>query len=95
LFRILISESAHLIWRLRNERVIQEKDPASQNEIHNRWLRAMNLRLKFDCAMTNAEKYGKRALRKDLVQKTWVRVLKNETTLPRDWMRETEVLVGI
>ncbi|KAJ7042635.1 hypothetical protein C8F04DRAFT_945833, partial [Mycena alexandri] len=68
LFRILISESAHLVWRLRNERVIQEKLPASQNEIHNRWLGAMNIRLKLDCTLTNAEKYGKRALKKDLVQ---------------------------
>ncbi|KAJ7037581.1 hypothetical protein C8F04DRAFT_952415, partial [Mycena alexandri] len=95
LFRILISESAYLIWRLRNERVIQENPPASQDEIYNRWLRGMNIRLRLDCALTNVGKYGKRAIKKDLVQKTWVKVLKNEVNLPRDWMRETEVLVGI
>ncbi|KAJ7023367.1 hypothetical protein C8F04DRAFT_970219, partial [Mycena alexandri] len=95
LFRILVSESAYLVWRLRNERVIQGKPPASQDEIHNRWLRAMNIRLRLDCALTNAEKYGKQAISKDLVRKTWVKVLKNEVNLPKDWMRETEVLVGI
>ncbi|KAJ7046841.1 hypothetical protein C8F04DRAFT_937485 [Mycena alexandri] len=95
LFRILISESAYLVWRLRNERVIQEKPPASLDEIHNRWLRTMNIRLKLDCALTNAVKYGTRALKKSLVLKTWVKVLKNEVNLPKDWTREAEVLVGI
>lgn len=33
LYRILISESAYLIWKLRNERVINEKDPPSKKEI--------------------------------------------------------------
>ncbi|KAJ7020027.1 hypothetical protein C8F04DRAFT_946324, partial [Mycena alexandri] len=95
LFRILISESAHLVWRLRNERVIKEKPPASLDEIHNRWLRTMNVRLKLDCALTDAGKYGNRALKKDLVLKTWVKVLKNEVNLPEDWTREAEVLVGV
>ncbi|KAJ7763291.1 hypothetical protein B0H16DRAFT_1883688 [Mycena metata] len=92
LFRILMSESAFLIWRLRNERVIQEKPPASLVEIHNRWLRTMNIRLKLDCALTDAGKYEKKALKKDLVLKTWVKVLKNEANLPKDWTREAEVL---
>ncbi|KAJ7033772.1 hypothetical protein C8F04DRAFT_957275, partial [Mycena alexandri] len=41
LFRILILESAYLIWRRRNERVIQGKTLASYDEIYNRWLRAV------------------------------------------------------
>jgi ribonuclease HI len=36
LFRIVVSESAHLIWRIRNERVIDGKTPASTAEIQNR-----------------------------------------------------------
>ncbi|KAJ7705112.1 hypothetical protein B0H16DRAFT_1827601 [Mycena metata] len=92
LFRILVSESAFLVWRLRNERVIQGKPPASLREIQNRWLRTMNVRLKLDCALTDAGKYGKKALKKDLVIKTWVKVLKNEENLPKDWTREAEVL---
>jgi hypothetical protein len=95
LYRILISESARLIWRLRCERVIRMKDPASQREIHNRWLRAINNRLGLDCAMTNGVKYGKKAIKKSVVLKTWRKVLNNEDRLPKDWTWETGVLVGI
>jgi ribonuclease HI len=95
LFRILVSESAHLIWRLRNERVIRAKDAASSREIHNRWLKSINNRLNLDCALTNGVKYGKKAIKKELVQKTWRRVLKNEENLPKNWTWETGVLVGI
>jgi ribonuclease HI len=41
LFRLLVSESAHLIWRIRCERVIQGKGAVSQREIYNRWLKAI------------------------------------------------------
>ncbi|KAJ6524164.1 hypothetical protein B0H19DRAFT_1215011 [Mycena capillaripes] len=46
LYRILMSEAAYLIWRLRNERVIQrDGDPASEQEIVNRWNYHINYRL--------------------------------------------------
>ncbi|KAJ7170943.1 hypothetical protein C8R43DRAFT_1150631, partial [Mycena crocata] len=95
LFRIIVSESAHLIWRLRCERVIQEKAPASNNEINNRWLKGINNRLRIDCELTNVIKYGKRSLKKEIVLKTWCKALKKESELPQDWTRETGVLVGI
>ncbi|KAJ7640931.1 hypothetical protein B0H17DRAFT_960186 [Mycena rosella] len=95
LFRILISESAFLVWRLRNERVINKEIPTSARAIHNRWLKLINNRLGLDRAMTNEHKYGKKAVKKNLVLKTWRKVLKNEDDLPKDWTRETEVLVGI
>ena len=94
-FRILVSESAHLIWRLRCERVIQQKPPASLREIQNRWLRSINNRLGIDCALVNEKKYGKKAVKKSLVLKTWSKVLQNENILPTDWTREVGVLVGI
>jgi ribonuclease HI len=78
LYRILVSESAHLIWRLRNERVIQQKDTASTPEIHNRWLHQINNRLMIDCAMTNKNKYGKRAIKTAVVKQTWKGILKDE-----------------
>ncbi|KAJ7016507.1 hypothetical protein C8F04DRAFT_1281189 [Mycena alexandri] len=53
----------------------------------------MNIRLKLDCTLTDTGKYGTRALKKDLVLKTWVRVLKNKVNLPKDWTREAEVLL--
>ncbi|KAF8130921.1 hypothetical protein K438DRAFT_1490387, partial [Mycena galopus ATCC 62051] len=92
LFRIM---SAHLIWKVRNERVIQGKPEASLAEVQNRWRHAINNGLKVDCAATNEIKYGKKAIKKELVLKTWSRVLKNEELLPKDWTRETRVLVGI
>ncbi|KAJ6568946.1 hypothetical protein B0H19DRAFT_1349734 [Mycena capillaripes] len=95
LYRIFMSESAHLIWRLRCERVIREQDPASTREIHNRWLKSINNRLGIDCALTNAGKWGKKSIKKPLVLETWRNVLKNEDNLPKDWTWETEVLVGI
>ncbi|KAJ7161386.1 hypothetical protein C8R43DRAFT_1063516 [Mycena crocata] len=95
LYRILVSESAHLVWRLRNERVIQEKGPASAREVHNRWLKAVNNRLQIDCAMTNKKKYFKKAMRASVVKETWGKVLKNEDRLPKEWFRETGVLVGV
>ncbi|KAJ7610555.1 hypothetical protein DFH06DRAFT_1246080 [Mycena polygramma] len=95
LFRIVVSESAHLIWKLRNERVIGNKGTASTREIHNRWCKSINNRLALDCALTNKAKYGKKSLRKDIVRKTWCKILRNEDRLPEDWTRETEVLVGV
>ncbi|KAJ6458146.1 hypothetical protein C8R47DRAFT_913115, partial [Mycena vitilis] len=82
LFRIVVSESAHLVWKLRNERVIQQKDPASLQEIQNRWRKAINNRLSLDCMLTNDSKYGKKAIKKSLVKKTWCKVLKDEDRLP-------------
>jgi ribonuclease HI len=37
LYKIVISESAHLIWRLKNEQVIDGKDTPTSTEIRNRW----------------------------------------------------------
>ncbi|KAJ7850852.1 hypothetical protein B0H13DRAFT_1585009, partial [Mycena leptocephala] len=52
LFRILISETVHLIWKLRCMRVIERgSDPMryfSEKEIHNRWLSCINQRLPID-----------------------------------------------
>ncbi|KAJ7141073.1 hypothetical protein C8R44DRAFT_762658 [Mycena epipterygia] len=50
LYKILITESAHLIWRFRNERVIQDKGSAPLSKIQNRWLKIINNRLAIDCA---------------------------------------------
>jgi hypothetical protein len=47
LLQILISESAHLIWVLRCERIIREENH-SDDEIRARWLRKIN----FACWVT-------------------------------------------
>ncbi|KAJ7050229.1 hypothetical protein C8F01DRAFT_1001088 [Mycena amicta] len=98
LFRILVSESAHLIWRLRLEHRIQRdgKDPATEAEIHNRWRRQISLRIELDQQLTNTNKWRKKAISKKLVRDTWQRVIENEDTLPADWTNpagELQVLV--
>ncbi|KAJ7063831.1 hypothetical protein C8F01DRAFT_984090 [Mycena amicta] len=93
LYQILVTESAYLIWLLRNERVIQNDGaPHTEDEIHNRWISAMNARLKLDCVLTY-KKYGKKGLPASVVQGTWKGTLKGET-LPEDWTG-IGVLVGI
>jgi ribonuclease HI len=99
LFRIVISESAYLIWKLRCERRIKyNDDPAhhhSKTEIHNRWLAIINKRLKLDCITADRGRYGKKAIKPFKVKQTWSRVLQNESNLPEDWIWQSGVLVGI
>lgn len=94
--RILLSESAHLIWKLRCERLIQNANVAfSEVEIRNRWVNAINRRLDTDRLMTH-QKYESKALDATKVQRTWSGVLRNEDSLPSGgWLRTSGVLVGI
>ncbi|KAE9392449.1 hypothetical protein BT96DRAFT_1057036 [Gymnopus androsaceus JB14] len=94
LYRILISESAHLIWKLRCNRVINGKADFLETEIENRWWRTIQSRLKLDCLLTS-NKFGKGSLSKRLVEKTWEEVLAGKDNLPDCWIREDGVLVGI
>ncbi|KAJ7917906.1 hypothetical protein B0H13DRAFT_1608001, partial [Mycena leptocephala] len=60
LYRILITESAHVIWKLRCDSVIGRGGTApSKNEVHNSWLKVINERLEIDKNLTNKLKYGK------------------------------------
>ncbi|KAH9163159.1 hypothetical protein EDB89DRAFT_1829099, partial [Lactarius sanguifluus] len=47
LLRIIISESAYLIWTLRCNRTIRDKT-YTEREIEQTWLRAINRRLSED-----------------------------------------------
>ncbi|EIM91486.1 uncharacterized protein STEHIDRAFT_48463 [Stereum hirsutum FP-91666 SS1] len=99
LWRILISESAHLIWKLRCVRRIQHEDDPnkypSHNEIHNKWVFTINQRLSLDRSACNKRKFGPKATRPDLVLKTWNGTLFNEKNLPENWLWQAGVLVGI
>lgn len=96
-----MSESAYLIWKLRNERTTPNNENGrtashTPDEIQQRWLRAINERLESDCKLTDKKKYKKKALKQSLVEKTWEGTLLNEGELPHNWARgKTEVLVGI
>ncbi|KAE9394273.1 hypothetical protein BT96DRAFT_1048432 [Gymnopus androsaceus JB14] len=53
LYRIVVSESAYLIWKMRNERVINERDPLPSRGVINRWLWTINSRLGTDLVLTS------------------------------------------
>jgi hypothetical protein len=99
LYRILVSETAHLIWKLRCLRVIERgSDPSqyfSEYEIHNRWLACINARLRTDILLTDRKKFGNRALNFERVINTWKRVLKDAENLTDTKISESRVLVGM
>ncbi|KAJ6528953.1 hypothetical protein B0H19DRAFT_1214591 [Mycena capillaripes] len=94
LFRIIVSESAHLIWKVRNERVIRGRKH-TESEIHNRWLSCMNMQLKMDQLLTDRSRYGNRASEIKKVLLTWDGVLMDNKNLPGNWIWQSGVLVGI
>ncbi|KAI0042971.1 ribonuclease H-like protein [Auriscalpium vulgare] len=92
LLRILFSESAHMIWVLRCERVIAGRRHSPQ-QIVSRWRRAILDRLVTD--RISACKIVRTAAAKALVAKTWAGTLAGEDQLPENWAKCPEVLVGI
>ncbi|KAJ3714448.1 hypothetical protein C8R42DRAFT_591482 [Lentinula raphanica] len=93
LFRIMISESAYLIWKLRCEAVIQGKE-ISEIEAKRRWKATIDSRLELDCLLAST-KLTKGRLDKGLVKNTWLEVLREQDNLPEEWIGEGGVLVGI
>ena len=91
LLQILVSESAHLIWVLRCDRVINERSH-TPGEIQSRWLRAINSRLINDKIVATKIHHGKTSLK--LVKSTWAKALQKECPIPQDWVHHREVLVG-
>ncbi|KAH9931415.1 uncharacterized protein B0H18DRAFT_1083451 [Fomitopsis serialis] len=88
LWRIMISEAAHLIWKLRCERVIghaEEDDwEHSQPLVWNKLQYVLNSRLAQDVESVR-RKYGDSAIDRRLVLATWNRTLRDEPALPEDW----------
>jgi len=99
LYAILVSESAHLIWRLRckwkiSEGAAPEKIP-SDDAVKKMWLQNINRRLQLEMLQTDKLRYGRKALNSTLVEKTWWGVLRDQELLSDDWLKGTGVLVGI
>ncbi|KAI0048517.1 RnaseH-domain-containing protein [Auriscalpium vulgare] len=92
LLRILISESAHLIWVLRCERVIQEKQITTREALA-RWTFKINQRLITDKILSSRKRRSKKARYSTTL--TWTGTLRDERDLPDDWAVNPEVLVGI
>ena len=99
LFRILMSESMYMIWKLRCERTITwGGDPTRYHapyEIHNKWLQAINARLRMDSVQTNKKIFKKKVLQPKLVLQTWNKCLRDDLHETRNWCGKTGVLVGI
>ncbi|KAI0277901.1 hypothetical protein BC826DRAFT_927494, partial [Russula brevipes] len=91
LLQILLTEAAHLIWVLRCERVIHEKQHTKE-EIEKRWIRNINERLTTDKIAATKIKRDKTYTK--LIKDTWEQVLRKEGDIPSDWMSNNEVLVG-
>ena len=93
LLRILISESAHLIWVLRCECTIQGLNH-SANTIKSRWCNKIDQRINLDCHITTI--YNWKPITRKLVQNTWqAALLERLPSLEEDWIMNPEVLVGI
>ncbi|KAJ7835586.1 hypothetical protein B0H14DRAFT_2590221 [Mycena olivaceomarginata] len=85
LYRILMAESAHLIWKIRCERLMQRNGMhPTETEVHNKWVLAMNNRLKLDCDMTDDRRFEKKAIPVKMVLRIWTGVLEGEDKLPTD-----------
>ena len=99
LLQILISESAHLIWKIRCEqRMGRNDDPDkvhTKSEVHNRWLAVINRRLLMDCISTDKRKFGRKAINSKLVRQTWGGALMDERNMSDGWVKHAGVLVGI
>ena len=98
LYRILISEAAHLIWVLRCERRIKGIDSLNQNHlektVRKRWYSKINERMQVDCLLTNRYLYERKALKARAVYNTWEKLSSNKEDLHREWCRRPGVLVG-
>ncbi|KAH7908699.1 hypothetical protein BJ138DRAFT_1204115 [Hygrophoropsis aurantiaca] len=93
LLRILISETAHLIWTTRCSQAINGTE-FTPKTIAKRWHNAIEKRLAIDRThMKNKKLIKPKDIKKIL--HTWTGTLYNENSLPYDWAERHEVLVGI
>lgn len=89
LLRIIISESAYLIWTLRCERTIRGRE-YTDREVEAAWLKVINRRLSED--KTAATKVLRKEQYINVVKNTWDRALyMRHCNLPEDWMNRNVV----
>ncbi len=97
LAKLLVVEGAHLIWRLRCERVIEWEDSPEKSrtasEVMARFRMAVSRRMEVDRSLMCSWLTGAKPKRA-IVLETWRRVLANWKDLPQDWIESPGVLVG-
>ncbi|KAI9060720.1 ribonuclease H-like protein [Trametes sanguinea] len=95
--RMVLSETCHLVWKIRCERVIgRDGSPDlyhSNAELRQRLLAAVDRRLQIDRQLARSSVRAVR-LERALVLDTWRGVLEDERSLPDDWICAEGVLVG-
>ncbi|KAH9890114.1 hypothetical protein C8Q73DRAFT_747783 [Cubamyces lactineus] len=93
---ILAIESAHLIWKLRCERVIANDGAEfAERQVANRWYAALARRLDLErkvVALTPGKKRAKLQTKLDAVWRPLIEDLPDQST---DWVTDSGVLVGI
>ncbi|KAJ7577138.1 hypothetical protein C8J56DRAFT_799003, partial [Mycena floridula] len=95
-FHILVTETALSVWKDRCKVVLNRDNmPLTKPQVHNTWVHSLNEHLKFDRSLTNASRYGKKALTIKVVLDTWSGALRDEASLPDSWIWEPRVLVGV
>lgn len=98
LARLVLSETAYLIWVLRCERVVGNRAPLAGRLEHDfverRWMRMVSNRFQLDRTLTNKRVAAQRAVPHTAVLATWEKTLHEEHDLPTDWIMEPGVLVG-
>ncbi|KAE9384357.1 hypothetical protein BT96DRAFT_960906 [Gymnopus androsaceus JB14] len=94
LYQILVSESTHLIWKMRCDRVKNGKQPPLDREIECCWQQTIQNRLELDCLLISP-KFNKAKMSKCVVRNTWKDVLAKKDDLPEEWIQGDGILVGI
>ncbi|EJD44967.1 hypothetical protein AURDEDRAFT_64801 [Auricularia subglabra TFB-10046 SS5] len=97
-YRIVVSESAFLAWKVRCEKRIEHEDEPdwapSPAEVKRRWYDVINKRIANDRLLTNKRRYGRQAIRSGTVLETWADLIKNVGVLTEEILRQPGVLVG-
>ncbi|KAG1838978.1 hypothetical protein F4604DRAFT_1600010 [Suillus subluteus] len=92
LLKILIAESAYLIWTTRCDRTINGTTLTKQSII-KRWSLIINKRLQLD--RLTARKINRTPSFLKLITSTWHDIITLHEPLPKNWAIALEVLVGI
>ncbi|KIJ22624.1 hypothetical protein M422DRAFT_196955 [Sphaerobolus stellatus SS14] len=107
LFKILISESAYLIWKIRCEwRIEHNAHPDKKitdsvrldhtdHEVRNRWIKMISDRIHMDILCSDGRRYKKKAIASSIVQKVWGKILRAEKVCGLSLEEISGVLVGI
>ena len=94
LAKLVLTETAHAIWKTRCERVIGQPRARGEGAIEHVWFAAIDNRLLLDQQLTRKALAGTRRIDKEVVLRTWAGVVERDGGLPEEWTDLAGVLVG-